>query len=127
MGQAVGPADLHGACRIRTVVHDQNRPVRRQEGIEADVNVHRAAAAEKDGGIDRRVSVDDLHQILSQVLHQSGELCLAWADIGHDLGVFHSVRRGGRAGVKQDISFDSFHRDLLHVIRIIVGVHVSEK
>ena len=127
VGQAVGPADLHGAGGVGAVVYDQNRPVCGQEGVQADVDVHCAAAAEEDGGVDRRVCVDDLHQILPKSVHQSGKLRLAGTDIGHDLGVFHGVRRGGRTGIQQDIAFDSFHRDLLHVIRIIVGVHVSEK
>ena len=101
--QSVELADLHCAGTVSAVVDHQHLAARRQEGVEADVDIERSGAAEQHGGVHVRIGVNNPEQITAEIRHHIGKLALARADIRHHLRQLDRVGRGGGSGVEQYI------------------------
>ena len=112
MRHTVIPAYLHSSCAVSAVIDYKNFLALGQQGIKTHVNIYGTRTAEQNGGIILCLSVNDLHQIISQPFHHRAELLFSGADIGNHLRHFYRVGGGGRTGIKQNISFD-FHKILL--------------
>ena len=106
MRQMVVLAHLDGTRRVGAVVDDEGLLSLGEEGVEADVDINGTRAREENGGIVLGVGMDNLQQVGTESVHETGELFLARADVRHHLCHLHGVGRRGGTGIEQYVAFD---------------------
>ncbi len=105
-GDVVVPGDFHHPRRVGPVVDHQQLPAFRHQGVDAHVLDDGSGPCEDHGGVNFRVAVDDLYQVLPDPGHEVDEFLLPGADVRHHLGVLDRVAGGGRPGVQQHVALD---------------------
>ena len=108
MWNMVHLANLNGTTVICAIVHHQNLLAFRNQGIDADINIDGARAAEQNGCKLRFGCMSHFAQITTQAFHQACKLFLAGANVRYYLSIFDSICCSCRTWVQQHIALNLY-------------------